>query len=137
MCRKRPKLQRCPWRPIRRSMSSRRPPSTAAKTSPCRDGAALPSPQRPKRSRRDSSSITLPRISGTWKKTAAQRPVVDSDPVDPADPFDPDAPPAELDELFGVDPDAAFDADPDPLPEELDDAFGVDPGGDTDAPLPS
>ena len=41
-----------------------------------------------------------------WKKTAAQRPVVDSDPVDPADPFDPDVPPAELDELFGVDPDA-------------------------------
>lgn len=39
--------------------------------------------------------------------------------------------------MFGVDPDAAFDADPDPLPEELDDAFGVDPGGDTDAPLPS
>ena len=72
-----------------------------------------------------------------WKKTAAQRPVVDSDPVDPADPFDPDVPPAELDELFGVDPDAAFDAAPDPLPEELDDAFGVDPGGDTDAPLPS
>lgn len=35
-----------------------------------------------------------------WKKTAAQRPVVDSDPVDPAEPFDPDAPPAELDELF-------------------------------------
>lgn len=64
-----------------------------------------------------------------WKKTAAQRPVVDSDP---AEPFDPDAPPAELDELFGVDPDAAFDADPDPLPEGLDDAFSVDPGGDAD-----
>lgn len=71
------------------------------------------------------------------EKTAAQRPVVDSDPVEPAEPFDPDAPPAELDELFGVDPDAAFDAAPDPLPEELDDAFGVDPGGDTEAPLPS
>ena len=78
-----------------------------------------------------------------WKKTAAQRPVAGPDPVEPidpvepADPFDPDVPPAELDELFGVDPDAAFGADPDPLPEELDDAFGVDPGGDTDAPLPS
>ena len=72
-----------------------------------------------------------------WKKTAAQRPVVDSDRVDPADPFDPDVPPAELDELFGVDPDAAFDAAPDPLPEELDDVFSVDPGGDPDAPLPS
>lgn len=72
-----------------------------------------------------------------WKKTAAQRPVVDSDPVDSADPFDPDVPPAELDELFGVDPDAAFDVAPDPLPEELDDVFSVDPGGDTDAPLPS
>lgn len=83
---------------------------------------------------RDGDTVEL---CAQWKKTAAQRPVVDSDPVDPADPFDPDAPPAELDELFGVDPDAAFDADPDPLPEELDDAFGVDPGGDTDAPLPS
>ena len=77
-----------------------------------------------------------------WKKTAAQRPVADPapvepiDPVEPADPFDPDAPPAELDELFGVDPDAAFDAAPDPLPEELDDVFSVDPGGDADAPLP-
>lgn len=83
---------------------------------------------------RDGDTVEL---YAQWKKTAAQRPVVDSDPVDPADPFDPDAPPAELDELFGVDPDAAFDAAPDPLPEELDDAFGVDPGGDTDAPLPS
>lgn len=83
---------------------------------------------------RDGDTVEL---YAQWKKTAAQRPVVDSDPVDPAEPFDPDAPPAELDELFGVDPDAAFDADPDPLPEELDDAFGVDPGGDTDAPLPS
>ena len=83
---------------------------------------------------RDGDTVEL---YAQWKKTAAQRPVVDSDPVDPADPFDPDVPPAELDELFGVDPDAAFDADPDPLPEELDDAFGVDPGGDTDAPLPS
>lgn len=101
---------------------------------------------------RDGNTVDL---YAQWKKTAAQRPVVDSDPIDPADPaepFDPDAPPAELDELFGVDPDAAFDAapdplpeeldaafdaDPDPLPEELDDAFGVDPGGDTDAPLPS
>lgn len=83
---------------------------------------------------RDGDTVDL---YAQWKKTAAQRPVVDSDPVDPADPFDPDAPPTELDELFGVDPDAAFDAAPDPLPEELDDAFGVDPGGDTDAPLPS
>lgn len=86
---------------------------------------------------RDGDTVEL---YAQWKKTAAQRPVVDSDPIDPADPaepFDPDAPPAELDELFGVDPDAAFDAAPDPLPEELDDAFGVDPGGDTDAPLPS
>lgn len=83
---------------------------------------------------RDGDTVDL---YAQWKKTAAQRPVVDSDPVDPAEPFDPDVPPAELDELFGVDPDAAFDADPDPLPEELDDAFGVDPGGDTDAPLPS
>lgn len=83
---------------------------------------------------RDGDTVEL---YAQWKKTAAQRPVVDSDPVDPAEPFDPDAPPAELDELFGVDPDAAFDAAPDPLPEELDDAFGVDPGGDTDAPLPS
>lgn len=39
-------------------------------------------------------------------------PVEPIDPVEPADPFDPDAPPAELDELFGVDPDAAFDAAP-------------------------
>lgn len=78
---------------------------------------------------RDGDTVEL---YAQWKKTAAQRPVVDSDPVEPAEPFDPDAPPAELDELFGVDPDAAFDADPDPLPEELDDAFGVDPGGDTD-----
>ena len=83
---------------------------------------------------RDGDTVEL---YAQWKKTAAQRPVVDSDPVDPADPFDPDAPPAELDELFGVDPDAAFDAAPDPLPEELDDVFSVDPGGDTDAPLPS
>lgn len=83
---------------------------------------------------RDGDTVEL---YAQWKKTAAQRPVVDSDSVDPAEPFDPDVPPAELDELFGVDPDAAFDADPDPLPEELDDAFGVDPGGDTDAPLPS
>ena len=83
---------------------------------------------------RDGDTVEL---YAQWKKTAAQRPIVDSDPVDPADPFDPDVPPAELDELFGVDPDAAFDAAPDPLPEELDDAFGVDPGGDTDAPLPS
>lgn len=86
---------------------------------------------------RDGDTVEL---YAQWKKTAAQRPVVDSDPIDPADPaepFDPDAPPAELDELFGVDPDATFDAAPDPLPEELDDAFGVDPGGDTDAPLPS
>lgn len=86
---------------------------------------------------RDGDTVEL---YAQWKKTAAQRPVVDSDPIDPADPaepFDPDAPPAELDELFGVDPDAAFDAAPDPLPEELDDVFSVDPGGDTDAPLPS
>lgn len=89
---------------------------------------------------RDGDTVDL---YAQWKKTAAQRPVADPDPVEPidpvepAEPFDPDAPPAELDELFGVDPDAAFDADPDPLPEELDDAFGVDPGGDTDAPLPS
>lgn len=89
---------------------------------------------------RDGDTVEL---YAQWKKTAAQRPVADPDPVepidpvDPADPFDPDVPPAELDELFGVDPDAAFDAAPDPLPEELDDAFGVDPGGDTDAPLPS
>lgn len=89
---------------------------------------------------RDGDTVDL---YAQWKKTAAQRPVVDPDPVEPidpvepAEPFDPDVPPAELDELFGVDPDAAFDADPDPLPEELDDAFGVDPGGDTDAPLPS
>ena len=83
---------------------------------------------------RDSDTVEL---YAQWKKTAAQRPVVDSDPVDPADPFDPDVPPEELDELFGVDPDAAFDAAPDPLPEELDDVFSVDPGGDTDAPLPS
>lgn len=83
---------------------------------------------------RDGDTVEL---YAQWKKTAAQRPVVDSDPVEPAEPFDPDVPPAELDELFGVDPDAAFDAAPDPLPEELDDAFGVDPGGDTDAPLPS
>lgn len=89
---------------------------------------------------RDGDTVEL---YAQWKKTAAQRPVADPDPVEPidpvepAEPFDPDAPPAELDELFGVDPDAAFDADPDPLPEELDDAFGVDPGGDTDAPLPS
>lgn len=89
---------------------------------------------------RDGDTVEL---YAQWKKTAAQRPVADPDPVepidpaDPAEPFDSDAPPAELDELFGVDPDAAFDADPDPLPEELDDAFGVDPGGDTDAPLPS
>lgn len=83
---------------------------------------------------RDGDTVEL---YAQWKKTAAQRPVVDSDPVDPADPFDPDAPPTELDELFGVDPDAAFDAAPDPLPEELDDVFSVDPGGDTDAPLPS
>lgn len=89
---------------------------------------------------RDGDTVDL---YAQWKKTAAQRPVADPDPVEPidpvepADPFDPDVPPAELDELFGVDPDAAFGADPDPLPEELDDAFGVDPGGDTDAPLPS
>lgn len=83
---------------------------------------------------RDGDTVDL---YAQWKKTAAQRPVVDSDPVEPAEPFDPDVPPAELDELFGVDPDTAFDAAPDPLPEELDDAFGVDPGGDTDAPLPS
>lgn len=89
---------------------------------------------------RDGDTVEL---YAQWKKTAAQRPVADPDPVEPidpvepAEPFDPDAPPAELDELFGVDPDAAFDADPDPLPEELDDAFGVDPGGDTEAPLPS
>lgn len=89
---------------------------------------------------RDGDTVEL---YAQWKKTAAQRPVADPDPVEPidpvepAEPFDPDVPPAELDELFGVDPDAAFDADPDPLPEELDDAFGVDPGGDTDAPLPS
>lgn len=89
---------------------------------------------------RDGDTVDL---YAQWKKTAAQRPVADPDPVEPidpvepAEPFDPDVPPAELDELFGVDPDAAFDADPDPLPEELDDAFGVDPGGDTDAPLPS
>lgn len=89
---------------------------------------------------RDDDTVDL---YAQWKKTAAQRPVADPDPVEPidpvepAEPFDPDVPPAELDELFGVDPDAAFDADPDPLPEELDDAFGVDPGGDTDAPLPS
>lgn len=89
---------------------------------------------------RDGDTVDL---YAQWKKTAAQRPVADPDPVEPidpvepAEPFDPDAPPAELDELFGVDPDAAFGADPDPLPEELDDAFGVDPGGDTDAPLPS
>lgn len=89
---------------------------------------------------RDGDTVEL---YAQWKKTAAQRPVADPDPVEPidpvepAEPFDPDAPPAELDELFGVDPDAAFDAAPDPLPEELDDAFGVDPGGDTDAPLPS
>ena len=88
---------------------------------------------------RDGDTVDL---YAQWKKTAAQRPVADPDPVEPidpvepAEPFDPDVPPAELDELFGVDPDAAFDADPDPLPEELDDAFGVDPGGDTDAPLP-
>ena len=85
----------------------------------------------------DWAAGTTVDLYAQWKKTAAQRPVVDSDPVEPAEPFDPDAPPAELDELFGVDPDAAFDAAPDPLPEELDDAFGVDPGGDTDAPLPS
>lgn len=78
---------------------------------------------------RDGDTVDL---YAQWKKTAAQRPVVDSDPVDPAEPFDPDVPPAELDELFGVDPDAAFDADPDPLPEELDDVFSVDPGGDAD-----
>lgn len=78
---------------------------------------------------RDGDTVEL---YAQWKKTAAQRPVVDSDPVEPAEPFDPDAPPAELDELFGVDPDAAFDAAPAPLPEELDDAFGVDPGGDAD-----
>lgn len=89
---------------------------------------------------RDGDTVEL---YAQWKKTAAQRPVADPDPVEPidpvepAEPFDPDAPPAELDELFGVDPDAAFDADPDPLPEELDDAFGVDPGGNTGAPLPS
>ena len=89
---------------------------------------------------RDGDTVDL---YAQWKKTAAQRPVADPDPVEPidpvepAEPFDPDVPPAELDELFGVDPDAAFDADPDPLPEELDDVFGVDPGGDTDAPLPS
>lgn len=89
---------------------------------------------------RDGDTVEL---YAQWKKTAAQRPVADPDPVEPidpvepAEPFDPDVPPAELDELFGVDPDAAFDADPDPLPEKLDDAFGVDPGGDTDAPLPS
>lgn len=89
---------------------------------------------------RDGDTVDL---YAQWKKTAAQRPVADPDPVEPidpvepAEPFDPDVPPAELDELFGVDPDAAFDADPDPLPEELDAAFGVDPGGDTDAPLPS
>ena len=89
---------------------------------------------------RDGDTVDL---YAQWKKTAAQRPVADPDPVEPidpvepAEPFDPDVPPAELDELFGVDPDAAFDAAPDPLPEELDDAFGVDPGGDTDAPLPS
>lgn len=89
---------------------------------------------------RDGDTVEL---YAQWKKTAAQRPVADPDPVEPidpvepAEPFDPDAPPTELDELFGVDPDAAFDADPDPLPEELDDAFGVDPGGNTGAPLPS
>lgn len=89
---------------------------------------------------RDGDTVEL---YAQWKKTAAQRPVVDPDPVEPidpvepAEPFDPDVPPAELDELFGVDPDAAFDAAPDPLPEELDDVFSVDPGGDTDAPLPS
>ena len=89
---------------------------------------------------RDGDTVDL---YAQWKKTAAQRPVADPDPVEPidpvepAEPFDPDVPPAELDELFGVDPDAAFDADPDPLPEELDDVFSVDPGGDTDAPLPS
>ena len=83
---------------------------------------------------RDGDAVEL---YAQWKKTAAQRPVVDSDPVDPADPFDPNVPPAELDELFGVDTDAAFDAAPDPLPEELDDVFSVAPGGDTDAPLPS
>lgn len=84
---------------------------------------------------RDGDTVDL---YAQWKKTAAQRPVADPDPVEPidpvepAEPFDPDAPPAELDELFGVDPDAAFDADPDPLPEELDDVFSVDPGGDAD-----
>ena len=89
---------------------------------------------------RDGDTVEL---YAQWKKTAAQRPVADPDPVEPidpvepAEPFDPDAPPAELDELFGVDPDAAFDAALDPLPEELDDAFGVDPGGNTGAPLPS
>lgn len=89
---------------------------------------------------RDGDTVEL---YAQWKKTAAQRPVADPDPVepidpvDPADPFDPDVPPAELDELFGVDTDAAFDAAPDPLPEELDDVFSVDPGGDPDAPLPS
>ena len=62
---------------------------------------------------RDGDTVEL---YAQWKKTAAQRPVVDSDPVEPAEPFDPDAPPAELDELFGVDPDAAFDAAPAPLP---------------------
>lgn len=84
---------------------------------------------------RDGDTVDL---YAQWKKTAAQRPVADPDPVEPidpvepAEPFDPDVPPAELDELFGVDPDAAFDADPDPLPEELDDVFSVDPGGDAD-----
>ena len=84
---------------------------------------------------RDGDTVDL---YAQWKKTAAQRPVTDPapvepiDPVDPADPFDPDVPPTELDELFGVDPDAAFDAAPDPLPEELDDVFSVAPGGDAD-----
>ena len=84
---------------------------------------------------RDGDTVDL---YAQWKKTAAQRPVADPDPiepvdpVEPAEPFDPDVPPAELDELFGVDPDAAFDAAPDPLPEELDDVFSVDPGGDAD-----
>lgn len=40
-------------------------PIDRSKTSPCRAGAALPSPQRPKRSRRGSSSITPPRTFGT------------------------------------------------------------------------
>ena len=58
---------------------------------------------------RDGDTVEL---YAQWKKTAVQRPVADPDPVEPidpvepAEPFDPDAPPAELDELFGVDPDA-------------------------------